>query len=182
MDLLKILTEENDLDLLNWWTKSIKKEIGQNSEMTTIHCIAQAGNYVIMKLLLKLLKESMMPNELVTFLNQDFEGETALHFAALEPITEDKLLVILELLASGIHGDIKNQINMTFLDSQHVLVRKLARHLQTAQEDTIKAILDKDNQANIVKVRHWKYHLFCDIISYHLPKKLYNIVYIISLK
>jgi hypothetical protein len=153
-DFLTLLTDENDSDYLNWLTNYIKKEVGQSNNMTTIHFIAQAGDFVSLKLLLNILKKSMMPEELVKLLNQEFEGDTALHFAAVEPITEDKLLVILELLASGVHGDIKNQFNETFLDGRPLLMQKLSRHLKTAQQDTIEALLDKDNQANIVKVNN----------------------------
>jgi hypothetical protein len=154
-DFLSLLTNENDLTGgINWLTNSIEKELGQSSNMTTIHFIAQAGDFLSLKLLLNLLKKSMKREELMTLLNQDFEGETALHFAALEPITEDKLLVILELLASGVHGDIKNQFNETFLDGRPLLMPKLVRHLQTAQQDTIEALIDDDNTANIVKVNN----------------------------
>ena len=95
---------------------------------------------------------------------QDEDGNSALHLAAKEPITEDNLKMISNMLEKGVLPSLKNKVDETFLQMSQSMSLRLRQHINLMEDDWFASLIKNDELlTSFIKLQDDD--IFCSILK-----------------
>ena len=142
----------NDCDKIFAWILAMKHRtwlrdciIKAGEKGTIFHSIAK-GNTKSFKMYQDVLKNLEIRYEDMHFITEmfakkDIDGNTVLHIAAQDPITNQKLQMISDILARGGIPSLRNKKGETFLKMSPKIQQRLCEHFKSMDDDLLEQII-----------------------------------------
>ena len=97
------------------------------------------------------------------FCQVDQNKNTALHIAAMEPITDQKLTLISKMLEKGAKPSMKNENDLTFLNMSLNMSQKLYAHINNMDEDWFRNLITSEELKGFIDLKDDE--LFCSMLN-----------------